>query len=70
MWKFGTREVAASAIMAALVCVATMLIQFPIPATQGFFNVGDAMVMVAALTFGPIVGDLVDGVPRRKDSRR
>lgn len=62
MVKFGTRELAASAIMAALVCVATMLIQFPIPATQGFFNVGDAMVMVAALTFGPVVGAIAGGL--------
>ena len=38
-----------------------MLIQIPIPATQGFFNVGDAMVMVAALTFGPIVGFFAGG---------
>ena len=62
MVNFGTRELAASAIMAALVCVATMLIQFPIPATQGFFNVGDAMVMVAALTFGPVVGAIAGGL--------
>lgn len=62
MTSFGTRELAASAIMAALVCVATMLIQFPIPATQGFFNVGDAMVMVAALTFGPVVGAIAGGL--------
>ena len=62
MWNFGTRELAASAVMAALVCVATMLIQFPIPATQGFFNVGDAMVMVAALTFGPVVGAIAGGL--------
>ena len=62
MRNFGTRELAASAIMAALVCVATMLIQFPILATQGFFNVGDAMVIVASLTFGPIVGAIAGGL--------
>jgi uncharacterized membrane protein len=62
MFTFGTRELAASAVMAALVCVATMLVQFPIPATQGFFNVGDAMVMVAALTFGPVVGAIAGGL--------
>jgi len=61
MLRFGTREIAISAIMAALVSVSTLLIQFPIPATQGFFNVGDAMVMVAALTFGPIVGFFAGG---------
>ena len=61
MLRFGTREIAISAIMAALVSVSTLLIQFPIPATQGFFNVGDAMVMVASLTFGPIVGFFAGG---------
>ena len=61
MLRFGTREIAISAIMAALVCAPTLLIQLPIPATQGFFNVGDSMVMVAALTFGPIVGFFAGG---------
>jgi len=61
MLRFGTREIAISAIMAALICATTLLIQIPIPATQGFFNVGDAMVMVAALTFGPIVGFFAGG---------
>ena len=61
MLRFGTREIAISAVMAALVCATTLLIQFPIPATQGFFNVGDAMVMVAAITFGPIVGFFAGG---------
>jgi len=62
MLKFGTREIAISAVMAALVCATTLLIQIPIPATQGFFNVGDAMVMVAAITFGPIVGFFAGGL--------
>ena len=62
MLRFGTREIAISAVMAALVCVTTLLIQIPIPATQGFFNVGDAMVMVAAITFGPIVGFFAGGI--------
>lgn len=53
---------AASSIMAALVCVATIFIVVPIPATQGYFNVGDAMVMVAALTFGPLIGAAAGGI--------
>jgi uncharacterized membrane protein len=59
---FGTRELAASAVMGALVCVTTMLIQIPIPATEGVFNIGDAMIMVAALTFGPTVGAIAGGL--------
>jgi uncharacterized membrane protein len=39
-----------------------MLIQIPIPATEGFFNVGDSMIMVAALTFGPSVGAIAGGL--------
>ena len=62
MLRFGTRELAASAVMGALVCVTTLLIQIPIPATKGFFNVGDALVMVSALTFGPFVGFFAGGV--------
>ena len=62
MSHIGTREIAASAVMAALVCVTTMLIQVPIPATEGFFNVGDAMIMVAALTFGPMAGAIAGGI--------
>lgn len=55
-------NLAASSIMAALVCVATIFIIVPIPATQGYFNIGDAMVMVAALTFGPTVGAAAGGI--------
>jgi uncharacterized membrane protein len=62
MKSFGTKQIAASGIMAALVCVATMFFVVPIPATEGYFNIGDAMVMVAAITFGPIVGAFAGGV--------
>lgn len=60
--KSSTALIAIAAVMAALVCVTTMLIQVPIPATEGFFNIGDAMIMVAALTFGPIVGAIAGGI--------
>jgi uncharacterized membrane protein len=42
--------------MIALVFLATFLFQLPIPATQGYFNFGDIMIFVAALTFGPTIG--------------
>jgi uncharacterized membrane protein len=51
-----------AAVMAALVCVTTMLIPIPIPATDGYFNIGDAMIMVAALTCGPTVGAIAGGI--------
>jgi uncharacterized membrane protein len=57
-----TRQIVIAAIMASLVCVTTLLIQIPIPATQGFFNVGDAMIMLAAFIGGPIVGAIAGGL--------
>lgn len=57
-----TRQVAAIGIMGALTTIATMLFVFPIPATSGYFNLGDTIVMIASLTFGPIVGAIAGGI--------
>jgi uncharacterized membrane protein len=54
--------ISVAAIFAALTCVVTMLIAFPIPATDGFINIGDAVVMLAGLLFGPIIGGISGGV--------
>ena len=49
-------KVALAAIFAALVAVATLTFVIPIPATSGYFNLGEVIIYVAALLFGPIVG--------------
>ena len=49
-------------IFTALNYVVTAFIQIPIPATGGYINVGDLMVMFTALLFGPIVGGISGGV--------
>ena len=49
------------AIMSALVTVGTMVVRIPNP-MGGYFNVGDVMVFVAALTFTPIVGGVAGGL--------
>lgn len=46
----------------ALICILTMVISIPIPATLGFINIGDAGVMITALLFGPIIGGIAGGV--------
>lgn len=51
-----------TAVFAALVAATTMLIRMPIPATTGYFNIGEAMIFIAALLFGPVVGGLAGGV--------
>lgn len=55
-------KVVLSAVMAALVTVATYIIQIPVPATGGYINVGDAMVFTSALVFGPFVGGIAGGL--------
>jgi uncharacterized membrane protein len=49
-------KIAAAAIFAALVAVATLLFVVPIPATSGYFNLGETLIYVAALLLGPFVG--------------
>jgi uncharacterized membrane protein len=62
MTSLNTRQIAAIGVMGALATIATMIFTFPIPATSGYFNLGDAIVMTTALTFGPIVGALAGGL--------
>jgi len=57
-----TKFVAIIGVMAALTAVATMIIQIPTPATQGYINLGDTMVMLAGTLFGSIVGGLSGGI--------
>lgn len=51
-----------AAISTALVCVATIIFYIYVPATRGFFNVGETMIYVAALLFGPVIGAFAGGV--------
>ena len=62
--KFGvTVKLTLAAIFAALVFIVTSQIPpIPIPATSGYFNVGETVIYVAALLFGASVGALSGGI--------
>jgi uncharacterized membrane protein len=49
------------AVMSSVVAVGTLVIRIPNP-MGGYFNVGDVMIFVAALTFGPFVGGVAGGL--------
>ena len=49
------------AVMSALVAVGTMIVQIP-NAMGGYFNVGEVMIFVSALTFGPLIGGVAGGL--------
>ena len=57
-----TRTIAAAAIMAAVVTVFTAIVQVPIPAAGGYFNLSDVAIIFAAVTFGPWVGLIAGGL--------
>ena len=61
-FKMSTREIAAIAVMGALTTVATVVISIPFPATSGYFNLGDAVVVATALIFGPLIGAIAGGI--------
>ena len=54
-------QISLIAMMTALVTVGTLTIRIPNP-MGGYFNFGDVMIFVCALTFGPLIGGLAGGV--------
>ncbi len=50
------------ALLCALVCVATMVIRIPVPGTSGYINIGDTMIFVSSVLFGPAAGGLAGAI--------
>lgn len=50
-----------SGMFAALICVATMLIQIPMPVC-GYVNFGDCFILLAAWILGPVYGFAAGGI--------
>lgn len=55
-------KLALAAVFAALVFVATYSFVVYIPVTGGYFNLGEAVIYIAALFFGPLVGAFAGGI--------
>ncbi|MFQ5833960.1 MAG: ECF transporter S component [Candidatus Thorarchaeota archaeon] len=54
--------VALLAILTALTTVATAVLVVPFPSTQGYFNLGDSLVMISGFLLGPAGGFFAGGV--------
>ncbi len=50
------------AILTALTTVTTIMFTIPFPSTQGYFNLGDAFVMLSGFLLGPVGGFIAGGV--------
>lgn len=57
-----SKLVAIVGVMAALTTLATMVVQIPTPATKGYINLGDTMVMLSGSLFGSLIGSISGGV--------
>ena len=51
-----------TALLTALVTAVTLVVRIPMPATEGYINIGDAVIIAAALLFGGRIGALAGGV--------
>lgn len=49
------------AILTALTTVATIVLIVPFPTTAGYFNLGDALVMISGFLLGPLGGFIAGG---------
>ena len=56
-----TKKIVFAALLAALACVATMIIKIPTP-LGGYIHAGDAVVVLAGFLLGPVWGALAAGI--------
>jgi len=56
-----TKRVVVSAMLAAVICVATMIIKIPSP-LKGYINLGDCFVLIAGWVLSPFYGFLAAGI--------
>lgn len=59
--KNTTQKIVMAAMLAALTCVATMIIKIPSP-LKGYINLGDCVVLLAGWTLSPTYGFLAAGL--------
>ncbi len=59
--KSATQKLVVAALLAALACVATMVIKIPSP-LKGYLNLGDCIVLCAGWILSPLYGFLAAGI--------
>lgn len=57
-----TFQTVLTALFAALICVSTMLVQIPIPATGGYANLGDGVILICAFLLAPLPAVIAAGL--------
>ncbi|MGP6147113.1 ECF transporter S component [Jeotgalibaca sp. A122] len=62
MKRNNTHQMVMFAMFASLTTVMTLLFRIPIPNAQGYLNIGDAVLLLAALIMGPAAGFWVGAI--------
>lgn len=62
MKRFSAFKIVITALFAALICVATMIVQIPIPATGGYANLGDGIILICAFLLHPLYAVIAAGL--------
>ena len=55
-------RIATIAILTAVTAALTLLVRIPVPATKGYFNLGDTVIYFTAFTLGPVSALLSGGL--------
>ena len=61
MQELEIRQIVLTGVMIALVAACTLAVRIPFPLTQGYFNLSDVGIYLAAFAFGPWVGLIAGG---------
>lgn len=62
MRNHSTQKLVLTAVFAAVICVVTFLVKFPVPGTQAYVNAGDGFLYATALVLGGPLGAIAGGV--------
>lgn len=62
MKRVSTLKICLTSLFAAMICVATMLVQISIPATGGYANLGDGIILISAFLMNPIYSVVAAGL--------
>lgn len=55
------KKIVTAALLAAMTCIATMIIKVPTP-TMGYIHLGDGFVLLCGVILGPVTGGLAAGI--------
>lgn len=58
--NISTLQLCLTAVFMALICIATMVVQIPIP--LGYAHLGDCMILLATYLLGPIASMIASGI--------